>query len=1042
MKKSSLVVIFLVGFCLFTQICGAEVKIVRCPGASRLEKLAAEELVRYIYLRTGELLSAEAGEELPGSSAIVVARKDRPIVMGNKNIAMMAKGLGPQEYILKTVGKKRDRVVWIVGGDDVGVLYGAYHFLQKLGIRFYLHEDVIPDSKIPLALPDVDETGKPLFELRGLNPWGSHVEGNDLWDADQYKAVFTQMTKMRMNSMALHSYPGYLGNGIEPVVWVGLSEDVDENGDVSFSPVVTFWNNQGSPWGYRATKTGDHLFGSSLLFESDWWGSPVLGGQFPAARELQGRNEVFNRTGAMFKDAFTFGRNLGVKVSVGTEGGIVNPHGVQKGLKPGEKLNLREHGPSIVIPFKVQDRLREKGKDPKDPAVLQEIYEGIFTRLDRAHPLDYYMMFTHEFWYWKHFDKQMFDSLIEEWNIALRAWEKVKPGFGLATCGWVLGPDYDLAALDKALPKHVVISQMSEAYNAPVEEAYGRIKGRKTWAIPWIEEDTPIISPALWAGRIRKDAADAYSYGCDGFMALQWRTRIVEPSAAAAADACWDQSGWNPEFGKPNPGVPESTFVEDKPFEGSFTTGYYIADIGDKPIEGTDDDKIYQTSRSRFGGYRLKMPNGKYRVVLKFAETMPSVKAADRRVFDVKVQGEMVLSEFDIFARAGQYTALDIEFEDVEVKDNWLKLEFMFHDLELWSCFMGLEVYGDQYTRKINVGGEDYKDYEGDLHWYTPTESFLWGEKSYEYPPRGMNVDDFYGDWALVMFGPEAGPVAGKIFAKLDGRMPAVSLWEGINGHAAGGLTPDYRYWKDVADEYKYIDKLEAIRSKIKGPGDLDRFDYWLNTLRYTRAAAKTRCDWGRLVTVMRQAKDEKDSEKKKVIAREKILPVYIELIEQMDKACTLQMLTISDLGGLATILNWEGHNNMLNIRESGEELAKMLGEDLPAEAIASTEYKGEPRLIVPVLRTLLDKGESLKLKVIVLDNELPKSAALYWRPLGNGEFNKVDLRHISRAVHSVTLPAVNQTIEYYIKAETKTGKKLVWPASAEKINQTVVVVL
>ena len=36
-----------------------------------------------------------------------------------------------------------------------------------MGVRFYLHGDVIPDGQSPLVLPVLDEWSSPLFALRG-----------------------------------------------------------------------------------------------------------------------------------------------------------------------------------------------------------------------------------------------------------------------------------------------------------------------------------------------------------------------------------------------------------------------------------------------------------------------------------------------------------------------------------------------------------------------------------------------------------------------------------------------------------------------------------------------------------------------------------------------------------------------------------------------------------------------------------------------------------------------------------------------------------
>jgi hypothetical protein len=85
------------------------------------------------------------------------------------------------------------------------------------------------------------------------------------------------------------------------------------------------------------------------------------------------------------------------------------------------------------------------------------------------------------------------------------------------------------------------------------------------------------------------------------------------------------------------------------------------------------------------------------------------------------------------------------------------------------------------------------------------------------------------------------------------------------------------------------------------------------------------------------------------------------------------------------------------------------------------------------------EEGEALRLKVIILDNQPARSAALYWRPLGRGEFRKHDLTHVARGVYQGTLESVQNDIEYYIAAETAEGKKLIWPITAPEVNQTVV---
>ena len=168
--------------------------------------------------------------------AIVVGRKDRDhvgAVLQDENLRAAVASLQAQQYILKTIPLDGRRVLLVAGGDEVGTLYGAYRLAECLGVRFYLHGDVIPDEPMRFELPQLDEQSKPLFELRGLNPWGTHAFGIDWWTTEDYKAHITQLAKMRMNFIGFHCYPDYSGIVLpEPTVWIGLKGDFDDQGRV------------------------------------------------------------------------------------------------------------------------------------------------------------------------------------------------------------------------------------------------------------------------------------------------------------------------------------------------------------------------------------------------------------------------------------------------------------------------------------------------------------------------------------------------------------------------------------------------------------------------------------------------------------------------------------------------------------------------------------------------------------------------------------------------------------------------------------------
>jgi len=123
--------------------------------ASWMEQLAAREVRRYVYLRTGRLLPmmTEPKGTLPGGDLILVARKDRPLVRAgaSADLVVSLNSLAAQSYRLRTITNRQSpaanhRVLLLTGGDDAGTLYAAYHLAEVLGVRFYLHGDVIPDE--------------------------------------------------------------------------------------------------------------------------------------------------------------------------------------------------------------------------------------------------------------------------------------------------------------------------------------------------------------------------------------------------------------------------------------------------------------------------------------------------------------------------------------------------------------------------------------------------------------------------------------------------------------------------------------------------------------------------------------------------------------------------------------------------------------------------------------------------------------------------------------------------------------------------------
>ena len=94
-------------------------------------------------------------------------------------------------------------------------------------------------------------------------------------------------------------------------------------------------------------------------------------------------------------------------------------------------------------------------------------------------------------------------------------------------------------------------------------------------------------------------------------------------------------------------------------------------------IAGTPDPSLYQDYRydSQSLIYTVPLQNGTYHVNLYFAETYAPLQKVGGRVFNVKMQGNPVFSNVDVFSEAGANAAL-IKGSDVTVSGGKFRLEF------------------------------------------------------------------------------------------------------------------------------------------------------------------------------------------------------------------------------------------------------------------------------------------------------------------------------------------------------------------------------
>lgn len=225
-------------------VSAANITIVYPASGTPNELLAAKEVRRYVYLRSGQLLRLKPVASLPASGDLIVVAAN-----GSPLLAPLHHAIGYEasegQTLLKSVAVDGRNTLVVSGADADSTLMAAYRYAERIGIGFDLAGDAIPDAQVELSLSGFDEVGRPLFETRGILPFHDFFQGPDLWNTRDYKSVISQLPKLGMNFIGLKTYPRYSAyeervrefgpTGPELTVWIGLPEDVHPDGNVKWS---------------------------------------------------------------------------------------------------------------------------------------------------------------------------------------------------------------------------------------------------------------------------------------------------------------------------------------------------------------------------------------------------------------------------------------------------------------------------------------------------------------------------------------------------------------------------------------------------------------------------------------------------------------------------------------------------------------------------------------------------------------------------------------------------------------------------------------
>ena len=491
------------------------------PKASEKEVQAARELQTYLY---------SISQKKPAIRELANGRADgRPaIIVGTvKGLSGLAGGFQDQGARLKTGTDEAFALhvgtyggvptALILANEPIGALYGAYTFLEKFGVGFYLGGDVLPGHRVPLHLSETDEFWNPSLPIRGCVIWVNFLCGPMTWDLEDYKYFFDQMVKMKAN---LVSFPEF---------GFGFTNYLVDGKLVPGVPLGTSANYASLP--VRGMKTSEFGFGTGEFFAGPVFGSKAT----VEAREAQ---DAIRRSQELMAQAVAYAQQRGIRIGLGFQ---LDGHPDETNLKDVESrlrvLVTKYPGVGYVWFWQGEGASAHYPFYSPDSAVPDLVKEQV-----------------------PHFAYLKNDTLALEaarMTVYVRkAYETLKaiaPNKHVVISGW--GGDKTLhftdlfPGLDETLPEDIIFSALDNidpASDPHVSEFYGKVRpDRQRWAIPWWESDGAGTRRDMWMPQCntRPFSAllpDVLRKGCQGILGIHWRVRAVADVAAYTMDFAWD----------------------------------------------------------------------------------------------------------------------------------------------------------------------------------------------------------------------------------------------------------------------------------------------------------------------------------------------------------------------------------------------------------------------------------------------------------------------------------------------------------------------
>lgn len=222
------------------------------PAPSELERYAADELCDYLGKLYG--IKSIPGTEVSKSAEVVLVL-GTPASNPAVGKALGADGwprLSEQGIVLKRATLEGKPALVIGGGSTRATMWAVFELVERWGVRYLLHGDVLPEKAGRFQLPDKDVILEPSLPIRQWRVVNEHAMGPVSWGIADYRPALDQLAKLKFNRLFAYIWPlqpfvHYEAGGIRrrsATIFFGLRFPITDDmpGRTLFGKQTEFWN--------------------------------------------------------------------------------------------------------------------------------------------------------------------------------------------------------------------------------------------------------------------------------------------------------------------------------------------------------------------------------------------------------------------------------------------------------------------------------------------------------------------------------------------------------------------------------------------------------------------------------------------------------------------------------------------------------------------------------------------------------------------------------------------------------------------------------